>query len=328
MATMRAMQVSELGGIDRLHPAEVPVPEPGTGQVRVSASAAGVNFPDILLIAGRYQADPPLPFSPGFEVAGSVSAVGEGVTGLEVGQRVAGTPWWGGYAEEVVIDAGACVPIPDALDFTEAAVLPIAFGTALHALQDRGRLASGETLLVTGATGGTGSAALKLGKLMGARVIAAVGSDGKRELATRMGADEVVVYGGEERLRDAIKRTTAGRGVDVVFDPVGGDVTVECLRAMAWDGRLLIVGFTAGSIPQLPANLPLLKGCSIVGVFWGRWRSAEPDTARAEFAELAQWVVAKRLDPGVSARYPLEAAGDALAAIASRRVSGKVVLTI
>ncbi len=326
--TMRAMQVKELGGIDRLVLAETPIPQPDEGQVRVSAAACGVNFPDILMIAGQYQADPPLPFSPGFEVAGTISALGAGVTGLELGQRVAATPWWGGYAEEVVIDAAACAPIPDALEFADAAVLPIAFGTALHALRDRGRLTAGETLLVTGATGGTGSAAVKLGVLMGARVIAAVGSPQKADLARSMGAHEVIVYGGEERLRDAIKRATGGRGADVVFDPVGGDVTVDCLRGMAWDGRLLIVGFTAGSIPELPANLPLLKGCSIVGVFWGRWRTAEPVAASAQFNELAEWVVAGSLDPGISKRYPLEDARDALTAIAERRVAGKVVLTI
>lgn len=328
MTTMRAMQVKELGGIDQLSLAEVEIPVPGPGQVRVRAAAAGVNFPDILMIAGQYQADPPLPFSPGFEVAGTVSAVGDGVTGLRIGDRVAATPWWGAYAEEVVVDAAACVSIPDALDAPAAAVLPIAFGTALHGLRDRGRLAAGETLLVTGATGGTGSAAVKLGKLMGAHVIAAVGAEAKRDLALAMGADDVAVYGGEQRLRDSLKGLTGGDGVDVVFDPVGGDVTGECLRAMAWDGRLLIVGFTAGTIPQIPANLPLLKGCSVVGVFWGRWRTAQPEEARAQFDELAAWVVNGELDPGISVTYPLEEAGRALATLAERRVAGKVVLTM
>ncbi len=324
---MRAMVVNELGGIDRLHLAETEIPEPGPGQIRISVKAAGVNFPDILMIAGHYQADPPLPFSPGFEAAGLVSAVGPEVTGFSLGQRVVGTPSWGAYAEEVVVDAAACALIPDDLDFAAGAVLPIAFGTALHALRDRGRLAPGETLLVTGATGGTGSAAIKLGKLMGARVIAAVGSESKIELAGAMGADEVLVYGGDERLRDGIKRVTGSRGVDVAFDPVGGDVTTECLRGMAWQGRLLIIGFTAGSIPQLPANLALLKGCAIVGVFWGRWRMTDPAAADAQFAELTQWVIQGELDPGISVRYPLEEAAEALKAIAARGVAGKVVLT-
>lgn len=325
---MRAMQVTELGGIEQLKLADVPVPEPGPTQVRIRTDAVGVNFPDILLIAGQYQADPPLPFAPGFEVAGTVSAVGEEVTGFAAGQRVAGTPWWGGYADEVLVDAAACVPIPDALDAADAAVLPIAFGTALHALRDRGRLQQGETLLVTGATGGTGSAAVKIGTLLGAHVIAAVGHQRKVDLARSMGADDVVVYGDDDqRLRDLIKSATGGRGADVVFDPVGGDVTGECLRAMAWDGRLLIVGFTAGAIPELPANLPLLKGCSIVGVFWGRWRMTDPAAARTEFDQLVEWVVEGRLDPGISARYPLENARDALTAIANREVAGKVVLT-
>ncbi|HSF85607.1 MAG TPA: NADPH:quinone oxidoreductase family protein [Acidimicrobiia bacterium] len=326
--TMRAMQVQALGGIDQLQLAEVEVPAPGPGQVRVSVQAAGVNFPDILMIAGQYQADPPLPFSPGFEVAGTISALGPDVTGLEVGQRVAATPLWGGYAEEVVVEAAVCAPIPDALESADAAVLPIAFGTAIHALRDRGRLAAGETLLVTGATGGTGSAAVKLGRLMGARVIAAVGSEAKTDLARSMGADDVIVYDGAARLRDSIKAATGGKGADVVFDPVGGEVTGECLRATAWDGRLLIIGFAAGSIPQLPANLPLLKGCSIIGVFWGRWRMTQPAVAHAQFEELAQWVVDGDLDPGVSAQYPLEDARTALKALAQRHVAGKVVLTV
>lgn len=325
---MRAMQVVELGGIEQLHLAEVPIPEPGPGQVRISVRAAGVNFPDILLIAGQYQASPPLPFSPGFEAAGVISAVGEGVADLGVGQRVVGTPSWGAYAEEVVVDAVACEPMPDDLEYASGAVLPIAFGTALHALRDRGRLAAGETLLVTGATGGTGSAAVRIGKLLGARVIAAVGSRAKAAQATELGADHVLVYGGEERLRDGIKRVTEGVGADVVFDPVGGDVTGECLRAMAWEGRLLIIGFTAGPIPQLPANLPLLKGCSIVGVFWGRWRMTDPAAARTQFQQLTDWVLNGVLDPGISARYPLEDAPTALAAIAGRRVVGKVVLEL
>jgi NADPH2:quinone reductase len=325
---MRTMHVTELGGIDRLVPATVPVPEPGPGQVRIAVAAAGVNFPDILLIAGMYQADPPLPFAPGFEVAGVVDAVGEAVTGLQPGDRVAATPTWGGYAEYAVVDAALCSQIPEALGDADAAVLPIAFGTALHALRDRGRLAVGETLLVTGATGGTGSAAVKLGRSMGASVVAAVGSESKVAAARDLGANHVVVYDGERRLRDEIKRVTAGRGVDVVFDPVGGTVTEECLRAMAWDGRLLVVGFAAGAIPSLPANLTLLKGCSIVGVFWGRWREREPEVAAAQFDELAGMVVSGDLDTGISATYPLERAGEALQAIATRAATGKVVLAV
>ncbi len=328
MATMRAMRVSQLGGIDRLTLGEVPVPEPGPGQVRIAVRAAGVNFPDILMIAGHYQLKPEPPFSPGFEAAGEVAALGDGVTQLEVGRRVVGTPWYGAYAEQVIVDAGACEPIPDDLSFEAAAVLPIAFGTALHALRDRGKLQAGETLLVTGATGGTGSAAVKIGKLMGARVIAAVGSPEKAALAEAMGADAAVVYGGDERLRDLLRAATDDHGIDVAFDPVGGRLTEEALRASAWGGRILVIGFAAGEIPQLPANLPLLKGSSIVGVFWGRWRTMFPKAAHAQFTELADWVVAGRLDPGISAHYPLEDAGEALRALAERRVSGKVVLTV
>lgn len=328
MATMRAMQVEELGGIDRLTLAEVPVPEPGPGQVRIAVRAAGVNYPDMLMIAGQYQLKPEMPFSPGFEAAGEIAALGDGVARLDVGQRVVGTPWYGAYAEQVVVAEAACEPIPDELSFEAAAVLPIAFGTALHALRDRGRLREGETLLVTGATGGTGSAALKIGKLMGARVVAAVGSPEKADLAEAMGADAVVVYGGDDRLRDLLRAATDDHGIDVAFDPVGGGLTEEALRAAAWDARILVVGFTAGQIPQLPANLPLLKGASIVGVFWGRWRTMFPDAAHAQFTELAEWVTAGRLDPGITARYPLADARQALHAIAARKVAGKVVLTI
>jgi len=324
---MTAMLVSELGGIDQLAAATVDVPEPGPSQIRVAMRAAGVNFPDVLMIAGNYQLRPDLPFAPGFEVAGEVSAVGAEVSSVVVGQRVVATPWFGAYAEEVVVDEAVCEPIPDGLAFTDAAVLPIAFGTALHALRDRGRLAPGETLLVTGATGGTGSAAMKIGNLLGARVIAAVGSAGKSATAREMGADEVVLYGGETPLRDQVKEITGGRGADVVFDPVGGDVTGDVLRCVAWEGRILVIGFTSGSIPQIPANLPLLKGSSVVGVFWGRWRTINPGEAHAQFAEIADWVVTDRLDPGISATYPLRDAVTALRTITDRRATGKIVLT-
>lgn len=325
---MRTMQVTSLGGIESLELAHVPIPEPGPGQVRIAVRTAGVNFPDLLMIAGQYQLKPEPPFAPGFEAAGEVAAVGAGVTDLEVGQRVVGTPWFGAYSEHVVVDATACEPIPDDLSYEAAAVLPIAFGTALHALRDRGRLRSGETLLVTGATGGTGSTAIKIGKLIGARVIAAVGSAAKAPLAEAMGADAVVVYGGEARLRDQLEKATGGAGIDVAFDPVGGELTEQLLRSAAWDGRILIIGFTAGSIPSLPANLPLLKGAALIGVFWGRWRTLHPEAAHAQFAELAQWVVDGRLDPGISARYPLDSAQEALRAVAERTVAGKVVLTV
>jgi len=322
------MQVAKLGGIDRLEQVAVPTPEPGRRQVRVAVSAAGVNFADLLMIAGQYQVAPELPFSPGFEAAGIVEAVGEDVTRFAVGSRVVATPWFGAYAEHVVVDESACEPLPDDLAFETAAALPVAFGTALHALRNRGALQPGETLLVTGATGGTGSAAVRLGKLMGARVIAAVGSADKVPLAEAMGADTVVVYGGATRLRDLLRSATGDAGIDVAFDPVGGDLTEEALRAAAWGGRILVVGFASGAIPQIPANLPLLKGASVVGVFWGRWRTLHPAAAHDQFAELTGWVATGRLDPGISVRYPLEAAGEALRAVAERKVAGKVVLTI
>ncbi len=324
---MTAMVVRDFGGIEQLVPATVPVPEPGPGNVRITMHAAGVNFPDALMVAGEYQLRPELPFSPGFEVAGVVSAVGEGVTGLAVGDRVAATPWYGAYAEEVVVDAAVCEPLPDTLPFEDAAVLPIAFGTALHALRDRGRLTAGETLLVAGATGGTGSAAVKIGKLLGATVIAAVGSDAKRDLAGAMGADRVVTYGGDSPLRDQVKDLTGGAGADVIFDPVGGDVTLEALRCVGWDGRILVVGFTSGIIADVPANLMLLKGASLVGVFWGRWRTLDPDGAHAQFTELADWATSGELDPGISERHQLTEAVEALRTVTERRAVGKIVLT-
>lgn len=322
---MRAMLVHELGGIDNLRMGEMETPVPGRGEIRITMQAAGVNFPDILMISGEYQMRPDLPFAPGGELAGTVSAVGDGVERFEIGDRVVGTPYFGAYADEVVVPELVCEPIPDELDASEAAVLPLAFGTALYALRNRAQLQQGDTLLVTGATGGVGSAAMKIGKLMGAYVIAAVGDSTKAELAHQMGADDVVVYGGGASLRDAMKALHP-KGADVIVDNVGGDVMGDALRSVAWDGRILVVGFTSGVIPQIPANLLLLKGSSVVGVFYGRWRSQDPGASSAQFAELAQWVVDGDLDPGVSATYPLTEATAALRAIQERKAQGKLAL--
>lgn len=322
---MRAMRVHDLGGIDSLRLDDVEVPEPGPGEVRIAMRAAGVNFPDILIISGTYQMRPELPFAPGSEVAGVVSAIGDGVHRFAVGDRVVGTPYVGCYADEVVVAERACEPIPDDLPFADAAVLPLAFGTALHGLRDRAALTQGDTLLVSGATGGVGSAAVRLGKLLGAYVIGAVGSAAKAELARSTGADDVVTYGEPGALRDAMKALHP-RGADVVFDNVGGHVMDEALRSVAWGGRILVVGFTSGVIPQIPANLTLLKGSSVVGVFFGRWREQDPDASSAQFAELADWVVAGDLETGVSATYPLADAAAALHSMADRTAHGKLVL--
>jgi NADPH2:quinone reductase len=340
---MRAQQVAELGGIDRLELVEIPIPEPGPGELRIAVRAAGANFPDVLMIAGRYQMRPELPFSPGFEVAGEVAAVGSGVSGFAVGDRVVGTPGFGGFAEQVVVAADACDLLPDGVSFVDGAVLPIAFGTALHALRDRASLREGETLLVTGATGGVGSAVVKVGRLLGARIVAAVGSVAKVPIAQALGADLVVTYGlsggsasdgpssdtGDgSTLRTQVMAATGGSGADVIVDTVGGDVMGECLRCVSWGGRVLVVGFASGTIPDIPANIPLLKGAAVVGVFWGRWRGIDPAASHAQFAELADWVAQRRLDPGISATYPLEEAADALRAIADRTVVGKVAVTM
>jgi len=322
---MRAMRVSELGDIDQLRLEETTVPKPGPGQVRITMEAAGVNFPDILMISGHYQMRPELPFSPGAEVAGVVSGVGDGTTLFAAGDRVVGTPYFGAFAEEVLVPEAACESIPDDLASTDAAVLPLAFGTALYALRNRGRLQPGDSLLVTGATGGVGSAAVKLGKLMDAYVIAAVGNPEKADVARSMGADDVVTYGSDASLRDAMKALHP-RGADVILDNVGGDVMGEALRCVAWEGRILVVGFTSGAIPQLPANLLLLKGSSVVGVFYGRWREHDPEASSAQFAELAQWVIDGELDPGVSKTYPLADAVSALQAIQDRSARGKLVI--
>ncbi len=322
---MRAMLVHDLGGIDSLRLEETETPHPGPGEVRISMRAAGVNFPDILIISGLYQQRPDLPFAPGSEVAGIVSAVGDGVHRFTVGDRVVGTPYVGCYAEEVVVAEHACEPIPDELSFEDAAVLPLAFGTALHALRDRASLNQGDTLLVSGATGGVGSAAVRLGKLLGAYVIAAVGTTAKAELARSIGADDVATYAEPGALRDAMKALHP-RGADVILDNVGGHVMEEALRSVAWGGRVLVVGFTSGVIPQIPANLTLLKGSSVVGVFFGRWREQEPAASSAQFAELAEWVIAGDLETGISGTYPLTDAAVALRSLADRTVHGKLVL--
>jgi NADPH2:quinone reductase len=304
---------------------DLPSPLPGKGQVVVSVRAAGVNFPDVLIIQGKYQFKPELPFSPGAEVAGTVKAVGEGVRHVKPGDTVAAFLPFGGFAEEVLVDADRVAPVPPAIPATIAASFVLTYGTSYHALKDRAQLRSGETLLVLGAAGGVGLAAVELGKLVGARVIAAASTPEKLAVCRERGADAVIAYE-QEDLREAVKKLTDGEGADVIYDPVGSRFTEPALRSIAWGGRYLVVGFAGGEIPKVPLNLTLLKGCSIVGVFWGEFARRNPQANARNLGELLTWIGNGRLQPLVSATYPLEKAADALSALANRKVVGKVVL--
>jgi len=294
--------------------------------VVVSVKAAGVNFPDTLIIQGKYQFKPEPPFSPGGEVAGEIKEVGEGVAGFKPGDRVIAAATWGGFAQELVADADRLVRMPDEMDFVSASAFVLTYGTSYHALKDRAQLQAGETLLVLGASGGVGLSAIQIGKAIGARVIAAASSDAKLAVCKSNGADELINYASED-LRARVKAITAGRGVDVVYDPVGGAYSELALRDMAWNGRFLVVGFAAGDIPKIPLNLALLKGCSIVGVFWGAFTKNEAQKNRRNNEELMQLFVAGKVKPHIHATYPLERAAEALNEVLLKRVSGKVVLT-
>lgn len=319
------MQIAGYG--EALLPVEVATPQPGHGEVRIAVHRAGVNYPDLLLIQGSYQARPDPPFGPGFEVAGKVSAIGDGVDGLEIGDRVMAYTAHGGYAEEVVTAEASVFPIPDAVSFSDAAVLAIAYGTAYHALTDRGSLGEGEVLVVLGASGGVGLAAVEMGKLLGATVIGCVGAEWKADIVREKGADHVVDYATDD-VRARVLELTGGRGADVVYDPVGGDALDAALRYLAWRGRLLIIGFTSGRIPDIPANRLLLKGLSAVGVFWGQFAEREPDANAANLRWLLDRVASGGLRPAISRSYPLEEAPAALAALAAREAVGKLVLEV
>jgi NADPH2:quinone reductase len=324
---MKALVCRAYGPIDSLVLEEVPDPRPVAGQVLVGVRACGINFPDLLVVQGKYQFKPTPPFSPGGEVAGVVEAIGAGVTDVRVGDRVIAIGSSGGMAEKFVADASQVVPMPDGVDFATASCLPTAYGTTLHALRDRAQMRAGETLLVLGAAGGVGLSAVQIGKRMGARVIAAASSPEKLEICKQNGADEVIDYGRED-LKDRVKALTGGAGADVVYDPVGGAYTEPALRATAWEGRFLVIGFAAGDIPRVPTNLTLLKGCSIVGVFWGMAMMRQPVRGRGQLRELLEWAADGSLKPHVHARYPLERALDALKDIEKRRVQGKAVVVV
>lgn len=321
---MRAVLCRAFGPPSSLVLEDVPSPEPGAGQAVVRVKACGINFPDTLMIEGRYQFKPPMPFSPGGEVAGVVARVGEGVTSVRPGDRVIAVTGYGGFAEEVVTDADRLVPLPENMDFPAGSALLFTYGTAQYALRDRAALKAGETMLVLGAAGGTGLAAVEVGSVIGARVIAVASSEEKLELCRARGAGETINYATED-LRSRIKDLTGGAGVDVVFDPVGGDHAEAAVRGMAWDGRYLVIGFVAG-IPSVPLNLILLKSCSVIGVFWGAFVPRDPDRNRALIAELFAWHAEGKIDPHISARYPLERAADALNDLLERKAFGKIVL--
>ncbi|MCE5975768.1 NADPH:quinone oxidoreductase family protein [Pseudomonas sp. JR33AA] len=322
---MKAVLCKTLGPARNLVLEEVASPLPKKNEILLDVQAAGVNFPDTLIIEGKYQFQPPLPFSPGGEAAGVVAAIGEKAGAFKVGDRVMALTGWGAFAEQVAVPFYNVLPIPASMDFTTAAVFGMTYGTSMHALRQRGQLQAGETLLVLGASGGVGLAAVEIGKAMGARVIAAASSADKLAVAKAAGADELIDYS-QASLREEIKRLTGGQGVDVIYDPVGGELFEQAVRGLAWNGRLLVVGFASGSIPQLATNLVLLKGAAVLGVFWGAFAQRQPEDNAANFRQLFAWHAEGKLKPLVSQTYPLADAGAAIEKLGQRRAVGKLVV--
>jgi len=324
---MKAVLCKEYGPPEMLVMEEVPALKAGKGEVVIQVKACGVNFPDTLIIQGKYQFKPPLPFSPGSDVAGIVTQVGEGVKRLKVGDEVVAMLLNGGFAEEVIAPAKVCVPKPKQMSFVHAASFMMVYGTSYHALKDRANLQAGETLLVLGASGGVGLTAVELGKVMGARVIAAASTDEKLALCKEYGADELINYTTED-LKNRVKALTGGKGADVVYDPVGGPYSNPALRATGWKGRFLVVGFATGEIPKIPLNLALLKGCQIVGVFRGAFARKEPRKNMANMAQLIEWFVDGTVKPHIHAIYSLEETPQAIRSLMDRKVRGKVVVKV
>jgi NADPH:quinone reductase len=323
---MKSLLCSAYGLPDTLRLTELPDLHPEPGQVVVQMKAAGVNFPDVLIIQNKYQFKPALPFAPGAEIAGLVSAVGEGVMHLKVGDKVIGFCGHGAFAEQVLVPAAGCIPMPPGVGFDLAAAFTLAYGTSYHAVKDRAGLKAGETMLVLGAAGGVGLAAVEIGKALGAKVIAAASSEEKLAVCREHGADVCINYSTGD-LREQIKAATDGKGPDVIYDPVGGEYAEPAFRSIAWRGRYLVVGFAAGEIPKLPLNLALLKGASLVGVFWGDYTKREPKAFANDLREMFGLVAAGKLKPRISARYPLADGAQALNALMNREVTGKVVIT-
>ena len=322
---MKAYVCREFGPVESHKVEEIEDPRAEAGQVVVDVKAAGVSFPDVLIVQGKYQFQPPFPFSPGGEIAGVISEIGEGVVDWKVGDRVIAMTGNGGIAEKVVAFEMTLMPLPETMDFKDGAAFPLNYGTTYHALKQRGQLQAGETLLVTGAGGGVGTTAIEIGKAMGARVIAAASTDEKLEIAKNLGADEVINYSDGE-LKEKVKTLTDGLGADVIYDPIGGDIFMQCMRCINWKGRVLVIGFASGPIPEVPTNLALLKGCSIVGVFWGRFTGAEPEENSQNFNELFALHAEGKLKPQITKSYSLDDAAEAISSLENRKATGKVVI--
>ena len=332
---MKALQCVELGGPDKLKINELDSPSATPGHVVIDVKSGSINFPDVLMIQGLYQFQPPLPFTPGGESAGIISEVGEEVTKFKVGDKVFAMTGTGAFAEKILAHEASCTLIPDSMDYDSAAALSMTYGTSLYALKQRANIQPGETLLVLGASGGVGIAAIELGKAMGAKVIAAASTQDKVDMCMAHGADEGFIYPSgnldrdqQKELSNKIKELTGGVGANVVYDPVGDSYSEPCLRATAWEGRYLVIGFAAGEIPKIPLNITLLKGCQIVGVFWGAWVGMYPDENNKNFAELFKLHAEGKINPEVSQKYSLEDSADAFLHLANRKAKGKVIINM
>ncbi|MEI2608651.1 MAG: NADPH:quinone oxidoreductase family protein [Candidatus Promineifilaceae bacterium] len=322
---MKAIICQQFGPPETVVYTDLPDLTPQAGEVKIRIRACGVNFADTLMIQGQYQVKPPFPFIPGMEIAGEIAAIGEGVRHLKLGDRVVAIPGTGGFAEEIVVSAALVLPVPERMAWGDAAAFAIAYGTSHIALNHRGHLQPGETLLVHGAAGGVGLTAVEIGKLMGATVIATASTSEKLAIARQYGADYVINYR-EENFVEQVKAFTQGRGANVIYDPVGGDVFDQSLRCIAWEGRLLVIGFASGRIPQIPANLTLVKNCSVVGVYWGNYTQKDPDTLRQSLRTLLGWYEQGQIKPHIAYRFPLGRTGEALRVLMDRRAMGKVVV--
>ena len=332
---MKALQCVELGGPDKLKINELDSPSATPGHVVIDVKSGSINFPDVLMIQGLYQFQPPLPFTPGGESAGIISEVGEEVTKFKVGDKVFAMTGTGAFAEKILAHETSCTLIPDSMDYDSAAALSMTYGTSLYALKQRANIQPGETLLVLGASGGVGIAAIELGKAMGAKVIAAASTQDKVDMCMAHGADEGFIYPSgnldrdqQKELSNKIKELTGGVGANVVYDPVGDSYSEPCLRATAWEGRYLVIGFAAGKIPKIPLNITLLKGCQIVGVFWGAWVGMYPDENNKNFAELFKLHAEGKINPEVSQKYSLEDSANAFSHLANRKAKGKVIINM